>query len=38
MLNKRNTGIDILRILSMSMVVTLHILIFGLKYNELNVF
>lgn len=38
MLNKRNAGIDILRILSMSMVVTLHILIFGLKYNELNVF
>ena len=29
MLNKRNAGIDILRILSMSMVVTLHILIFG---------
>lgn len=38
MTSKRNYGIDILRILSMIMVVTMHVLIFGLKYNELDVF
>ena len=38
MINKRNEGIDALRILSMIMVVSLHVLIFGLKHYELNVF
>lgn len=38
MVNKRNAGIDILRILSMIMVVSLHVLTFGLKHYELNIF
>ena len=35
---KRNAGIEILRIFSMLMIVMLHVLLFGLKYNELNIF
>ena len=35
---KRNVGIEILRIISMIMVVALHIFLFGLKYYELNIF
>lgn len=35
---KRNVGIEILRIISMLMIVMLHVLLFGLKYNELNIF
>ena len=35
---KRNVGIEILRIFSMLMIVMLHVLLFGLKYNELNIF
>lgn len=35
---KRNPGIEILRIFSMLMIVMLHVLLFGLKYNEVNIF
>ena len=35
---KRNVGIDILRIISMLMVVMLHVLFFGFKYTELSIF
>lgn len=38
MSNKRNVGIEILRIISMLMIVMLHVLLFGVKYDELSIF
>lgn len=35
--NKRNTGIELLKIVSMLMVVTLHVLLFGINYYEAHV-
>lgn len=35
---KRNVGIEILRIFSMLMIVMLHVLLFGVKYDELSIF
>lgn len=35
---KRNAGIEIIKIISMLMVVMLHVLLFGFQYNELNIF
>ena len=35
--NKRNTGIELLKIVSMLMVVTLHVLLFGMNYYEAHV-
>lgn len=35
---KRNPGIEILRIISMLMIVMLHVLLFGVKYDELSIF
>lgn len=35
--NKRNTGIELLKIVSMLMVVTLHVLLFGMNYYEAHI-
>lgn len=36
--NKRNSGIDLLKIISMFMIVILHVILYGLKFSNLNIF